>query len=682
MIAVVGLLVAALLGCSSGGSGGSTTAPPTSAPSGGGTGGPGGSGPGGSGGGGSDGGDVAIVPRNDEAAIYDVFGGSAIDQQTLGTVTDRLESEGYHVTRYEDRNEGAGDHGTATLANFVKMAKTASVVLVNGHGEDFSGSSQVCSFKKELDRCRVERGGRAVPIPPPPPPVATRSTRKQPVLQVEWYPTWEAEQAAFDRYVADGMQPDWLYDPVEGNTALQATTLLPPRPGDDTLTIDGKPQVGGYGTRPWMGVTAAGIAHFFGGHDVALVDDLSCHSLAMAPSFDARAVVAHATTACQGFQAGDEPTLFDRLVGKEGIEQREVTAAMGAGGFTDPKFQLWPGSKPVVLSPAVERFTPGDGARVKPGRTTPATVRFDAQMDQGSTDGVVTVEGCDAKVTSPSWQAPDQLSFGITVPDDPSTTSMAITVHHARAQGDPGGNPNQELDGNGDPDGKDGVAPNRDDETYHLSCSRQAKGGLTIRSTGKLHSVYTADGFTYTVDFTWTEQRTFTVSFKDGQFTSAPVDDGTLTATGSATSTGSEVGANTDCHWTAAKDVIVPIIIQTGSVDTSVTPEKRTLQLQAQLPGSANVQGTTSGQLTESGTCDQSSTGGPTPFLGANPRGGTFDPGSKLQALRAGMIPDVDFDALKRKPKVVHFPVSYDEDDTVGGHEHVTATGTTTISVS
>jgi len=384
--------------------------------------------------------DAPHVPHNNVVDIYNMFGLSTEDTTLLGQLSDRLGSEGYQVTRYEDPTEGAGSQGTATLANFVSMANQASVIIINGHGEDFSGTTQSCAAGKGFTHCGAfppdPTPSSAAPTPsspvPAPAPKAQRSTTVQPVLQVEWYPTWEAEQAAYDRYVAQGYDPSWLFDPRTADGALWATTLIPWRRGDaafgDGKTID----YAGNGLRPWLGITAAGIAHFFKGHNIDFVDNLACHSIALAPSFDSRSYFGHAATACLGFEVNDELTLFDRLLGKSGVAQRPTDQAYAQGGFTDQFFQLASSSKPVVLSPAVESVSPKEGGRAKPGATTPLDLHFDAAMDQSSTDGLVTVTGCGATTANPKWASSSELKLDLKVPADPSDTRITVTVHHDR----------------------------------------------------------------------------------------------------------------------------------------------------------------------------------------------------------------------------------------------------------
>jgi len=323
--------------------------------------------------------------------------------------------------------EGAGSQGGATLANFVGMAKRASVIIINAHGLDFSGDEQSCTRGKAISRCTTaidppaSTSTTALPATTTLPTTTTTTKPKtlSPALQVEWYPTWAAEQAAYNRYVASGYDPSWLFDPYDpaNNSVFWAQTLIPWRDGDHaSIDAQGKLITTGGGERPWLGITAKGIAHFFQGANVDLVDNLACHSIALATSFNARSYFGHASTACAGFEAHDEPTLFDRLIGKSGVPARPTTKAFALGGFDDKYFQLAEGAQAVVLSPAVESVTPNDQAHVDRATSNKASVVFDAVMDESSPDSVVSIQGCDAKVQGARWSNDHTLAFEITVP--------------------------------------------------------------------------------------------------------------------------------------------------------------------------------------------------------------------------------------------------------------------------
>src|SRR3954454_13601488 len=251
----------------------------------------------------------AVVPHNAKAAIYDLFGLNRENRQLLATIQGHLSQEGYDVTLYRDSTEGAGGHGGATLANFVKMARTASVIVINTHGTDFGSNSQSCATGKGVGRPQKSGIGDVVLI--------CSKHRQELVQQVEWYPTMDALHRAYTRYVTvGGYQKAWLY---ESPGDLWASTLAPPRSGDGTWKGNRSE-----GLRPWLGLTTSGIKHFFGGRKIELIDNQACHSMAFSSSLCATAYLGHATTACTSFEGKDEPLLFDRMTGHDDWRQRSV----------------------------------------------------------------------------------------------------------------------------------------------------------------------------------------------------------------------------------------------------------------------------------------------------------------------------------------------------------------------
>ena len=471
-VAIGGVAAAVAVGSGGGGSSGGkgiTRGPGTEAPAP--TSDDGGAG-GGAGGGGGGGNATPQVPHNHIANIYNVFGANPAEASTLAGIAQDLQSEGYDVTTYADTNEGAnsGAHGGATLANFVGMARRASVIVLNTHGSDFANNNQACptAGNKGLYFCRPVQEPSGAPAPSP------RVIAPQalvPVMQVEWYHTWAGERSALARYVAQGYDRSWLFDPSSPRGGpMFADTLTRWHQGEKGLAFVAEGPAQYYKiVRPWLGITATGIAHFFKGREIDLFDNLACHSLPFAPQFDTRSYFGHAKTSCSGLTQQDDPTLFDRLIGKAGVPARTTTGAMALGGFEDQYFRLSADSEPVVLSPAVESVDPPDTSRVAAGKTTTVTVKFDAVMDAGNADKVVTVNGCGATISNPEWSGKDTLTLDLAVPKKPPNTTATFTVHHEEAIA-PGEGDNQILDGNTNPSGESGLAPNVDDFTWKVSC--------------------------------------------------------------------------------------------------------------------------------------------------------------------------------------------------------------------
>jgi hypothetical protein len=628
-------------------------------------------------GGGSASEDTPRVPHNKVAAVYNTFGADPRNTTVLKKITDPLASEGYQIESYVDTIEGAGPgQGTATLDNFTKKLPQASVIIINTHGHDFSGESQECSLGKGLTRCAIDPSGVTTTSTAP---KVERSKTVQPVLHVEWYPTWEAEQQAYDRYVGPGggYDKEWLYDPVTDKGALLATTLVDIRPGDFVVPdANGNPDPSLGGARPWLGITKAGIEHFFKGKNIDFIDNLACHSMSMATAFDARSYFGHASTACLLFEFFDEAKLFDRLVGKSGVEARPTDKAYALGGFEDAFFQLAPDSKPVVLSPAVKETSPREGGVVKPGETTAASIKFDAAMKQDSADGIVSVSGCSGKVENPKWSSETELKFDITIPKDQPEKSMTVTVHQDQALADPGTDDNHHLDGDQDPADKPGLAPNRDDYVYNLSCTNAAVVNVEVRYTGTITADYTEGGLSYNVNFTWDETQVQAFQFTDGRVEYLPREPPTLTASGMTTTSGRTGGPEEACTYTAAPAPVTTITINARE-NPGASPRVRTADVLALYPGSAQEEG--NDQLLASGSCLTSGRG-PQPFLFYNPNG-NFDPGGTLSAAQAAQLDGIDLDALASTPRVVEFPFEYTQPGTPSGSDHVVGSATLTVSL-
>jgi hypothetical protein len=648
-----------------------------------------GGGPSGGGGGAAASGDTPRVPHNNVAAIYNLFGASTDDTKTVDEIEARLKDEGYDVSRrYEDKTEGAGGQGTATLANFVKMADEASVIIINGHGQDFSKATQSCLVPNGQISKGLIRGCGTSPDPEPPPDdtvaPAPEASRQQPMLQVEWYPTWKAEQAALKRYIDTYKDATWFYDPyADFPDHIVASTLVTKRPGDSTIVYPDN-SISPDGGRPWLGITAAGIEHFFKGKQIDFIDNMACHSSALAKSFDARAYFGHSNVACSGFEAKDEITLFDRLIGESGVEARPTDKAFAMDGFIDRFFELAPDSKPVVLSPAVKEVSPKEGGVVKPGEKTPASITFDAAMNQDSADGIVSVSGCSAKVENPKWNSPTELKFDVTIPKDQPEKSMTVTVHQDKALADPGTADNHHLDGDQDPADKSGLAPNRDDYVYRLACTDAAVVTVEVHYTGTMNAEYSEGAFGYNVNFTWDETQVAEFQFVGGRvdYLTAPGEPSVLTVSGMATSTGRTGSMQDACAYSAPATPRSTITINARE-DPGASGRVRTTQIIAQIPNSADGSAggsERSGLLTASGSCTSESAKGPYPYLFAHPSG-TSDADGSFTRAAAPTLDGIDIDKLVGSPMVVNLPFDYMQTSNTGGTDHVFGSATLTVSI-
>jgi len=471
-------------------------------------------------------GDVAVAPHNNVAAIYNEFGLRPEDTKTLDTVASDLESEGYKVIRYTDVTEGAGSRGGATLANFVGMAKKASVIVINGHGYDPAAKLQDCIGGKGF----VGYLEPVLPTAPTNTNTQVCNELDQPILQVEWYPTIEAGKAARRQYVAQGYKNEWFAGPVTIGTNVA------PRQGDEVAVDENNfpaPERGGQ--RPALFLTASGIAHFFGKAKLDIVDVMACQTMALAPAFNSRTYYGHERTACTNKEAVDEVKLFDRLTGHAGVEARSTTKAFALGGFEDQYFKMAETSKPVVLSPAIVAAAPSDGSGVD-ATTTPVTLQFDAKMADAPPESVVTASGCDATIAGAKWANDDRFSFDLKVPKHQPGKTLTLTVHQSAAKS-AGGYPHA-LDGNQDPGGagESGVAPNGDDYVLHLSCVPASTFKMVYSGTYDYSYSQTVPQLPPTNEtgsYKWTQTQIVSLTAA-GPYTSETLSTTTLDASGSS----------------------------------------------------------------------------------------------------------------------------------------------------
>ena len=426
-------------------------------------------------------GGVAVVPHNNKAVIYDEFGafGSTLlaeDHATIDHIHAALVAEGYDVTVISDPfegNAGPNDNGGATVENFVKIAQYASVVVIDTHGQDYSGKKQSCTKVKgvfvEPNFPTEAPPPASGPIPPAPPITSTDPcdiAGQRAMLSLQWFPTTADETAEELRLDSLGFSPSWF----DGGWA---DTFRPVTVQDRYYgRYKGPYSDGSYiQVRPTLALNSAGIAHFFSHAKLDFVDDMSCHSMAMAPAFNATSFVGHDNIACGGFESHDEPLFWDRLTGHYGVQYRTTTAAMAAGGFADPEFEISGGSKPVVLSPATESVSPADGSTVA-GASTDVTVKFDARSRRPAAQELVSVSGCGAQVSDGGGWGDDDSTLNFTVKTDPNTTDnqLTLTINGSEALA-PGDGNNDRLSGNQQPSPGNGEEPNQTAYIWHLACN-------------------------------------------------------------------------------------------------------------------------------------------------------------------------------------------------------------------
>jgi hypothetical protein len=228
--------------------------------------------------------------------------------------------------------------------------------------------------------------------------------------------------------------------------------------------------------RPVYGlmISRDGIAHYFSGRGIGIVDAVACHSLSFASAFDALSSYGYIPQTCAPADTIDTKLLWDRLFGSYGVAERTTTAAEAAGGFKED-LMLAPGSRPVVLSPAVESVSPADHSEIASGSSTPVTTKFDARMVAAGASDVVHASGCGAKIVGGSWSnRSSTLSFDLHTKRVASDQPVTLTIEPVTAQatGTSRGD-NDHLDGNQDPSPQNGEAPNDTSYLWHLTCTGQ-----------------------------------------------------------------------------------------------------------------------------------------------------------------------------------------------------------------
>jgi hypothetical protein len=405
------------------------------------------------------------VPQNDEAAIFDSFAitqtSAAVrvqDRKMVNVVRDGLKSENYNVSEHE----GPNGYSHPQLTEFVAMAKHASVILISSHGFNPAAEGRECKATKSLLRQDIKHHSLgSTPVP------RRIDCSPQAGLLVQPEPTFDDMIGAYDAYLEEGYDPDWV-----------APLAAADRQGHHVFGLL---------------ITADGIRKFFGGKHLALVIDDACYSMAFASAFNARSYFGYTSTSCAQEDLPTMQTLFDRLTGKDGIAYRTTSAAFAQGGFDSPVFDC-ACDEPVVLSPAV--LDPGVDPAVSMSPMSPVTrqAQFDARMADNT--GVVTVEGCGATVTNEKWSNDNTtLSYDLNIPDTPTPGDMlTLTIGHDKAVADPGGFPNDQLDGNQDPSPDDGVAPNGSDYVVEKVPCDPIMGVLISGSQdGKTFSGYPVD---------------------------------------------------------------------------------------------------------------------------------------------------------------------------------------------
>lgn len=214
----------------------------------------------------------------------------------------------------------------------------------------------------------------------------------------------------------------------------------------------------------WLKVTPQGIRGNWQS-DNTIVHSASCHSITLAGAFNAREFFGYEPTTSCAIAGPDTTRLWKRLSGIDGDGSlREASVAVGAGGFSGG-FRYRDGSRGegTVIAPAVVATQPVEPIVV--GGQGFVLVQFDADMATSSPPtAVLEITGCLRPIDQGQWQFASTLTLGV---EATAVGEAQVRVRTASAQADRG---RQHLNGNQSPEGKNAVAPNRDDYLFTVQC--------------------------------------------------------------------------------------------------------------------------------------------------------------------------------------------------------------------
>lgn len=214
----------------------------------------------------------------------------------------------------------------------------------------------------------------------------------------------------------------------------------------------------------WLGATPQGISRNWASADT-IVHSASCHSITLAGAFNAREFFGYAPTTSCAIATPDTNRLWMRLTGEDRDGAlREASAAFGAGGFSGGfRHQDGSPSDGTVLSPSVVATGPLEPFIV--GGEGFLFVRFDANMDTASRPSVVLrIEGCIEPIADGQWPVANALTLPVRA-NAVGEATVTVSAVHARSELG-----RIALDGNQTPEGKNGVANNRDDYVFKVGC--------------------------------------------------------------------------------------------------------------------------------------------------------------------------------------------------------------------
>jgi hypothetical protein len=555
---------------------------------------------------------IPVVPAQATAAVFSPFPGlpgtPSSFDRSVARVEKYLDTEHYSVKEYVGTQ--------ATYTNFVRMAR-AKVVVFFTHGGD---------------------GGD---------------------ILVQFAPTKAAMDSAYARYVGKGCAPcysrAWIkHESFEDGTGKHPHTLYA------------------------IEITPQGITHFFADAKVALVGAFSCTSLNSARYFRALSYFGYGACVRIINALSDSINVFGRLTGDAGLTARTTSGAIEDMRPRDSFSLVGPDGKsapePVVLSPAVDP-APADGTagRLSAGAQYEQAVRFDAAMDTRDPGKVVHASGCGASISNAEWSGSGTvLNFNVNVPSGTSPGVITLTVGAHDAVAAPGGEPNQWLDGNQDPAGQSGVAPNGDDYTWQVPCTPDTypvkivyTGTFTDSYHSPCNNIPGGCNSNGQKTYTWTETQFSQARFRGSAAQIIP-GSGTVSVSGG-------VSDSPGGSCSAAPSSSTPQAgIEFGQQSVVGSTTTRTLGVYASIPqvamsGDPVCQSDNGGQPDSLSQAVYTPTDGPAAYTNAS----------------LGMV-TVDLAKLELGPVVTSFPVDYTAvaQDGTGAVDHLVVSATETISLA
>jgi hypothetical protein len=328
----------------------------------------------------------------------------------------KVQAHAYVVTEYLDSTEAADDNPEgATASNFLNLSQKGLVYIVSHGGTQ--------GFNK---------------------------------LLVEGYNTKASRDTAYSGYT-EGANPTFTVDELRKC---------------DNFKDHATPKNRIYG----ICITEAGVKNRFKDKD-SIVHVAACYSFNFKEEFDAREYLGYIRASrCDQIKA-DTELLWGRMHGeKDGGKKRAAKVAYDAGGFQDIFKHLHKADKlDTVLSPAVQRHVPVNGAIYIVPTVVDGTVIFDTRMDTTVAPaavlelvGMTPTGNCGAQVLNATWASPYILDFALKLDGPPGGVIMKVKAANARAERDFKNN----LDGGKewDPASTIHVGPNNDDHEWMVVC--------------------------------------------------------------------------------------------------------------------------------------------------------------------------------------------------------------------